>query len=188
MIFLPYLSAGHNLSSEKTKGDPGAVANGLNEADLTIIQRNLTAQALSDMGVAFHTDTDTETLGQYLARLQKITTSADVAVEYHFDAASPTATGCTSIVGNNASALSRLFAQELVDSTSRILGIKNRGVIKEAQSARGKLGFMRLPARTVIVELSFITNSSDLDKWVKNRDKLAQEHALIIHKYDQLAV
>lgn len=179
-----YLSAGHHKPSKGNKGDPGAVSNGRQEADLTIIQRNLTAAALRELGVPFKTDTDYETLGQYLARVKKESNRTDVCVEYHFDAATPAATGCTAVIGDDASQLTKQFAVELTDATSRVLGIRNRGVIPEALSARGKLGFMRLPGLTVIMELGFITNLEDLAQWEAKKGELARVHARIIKDYE----
>jgi N-acetylmuramoyl-L-alanine amidase len=181
-----YLSAGHNLGSPTTKADPGAVRGALHEVNLTIIQRDLTIAELSKLGVKVERDTNTETLGQYLARLKKKVKPSDIAMEYHFDAASQAATGATSVIGDDASQISKDLAKEMVDATARILGIRNRGVITEAQSHRGKLGFMRLACPCLILELAFISNPSDTDKWEDKRDELAKEHAKILKKYDAL--
>lgn len=183
-----YISAGHNKPGKATKGDPGAVSNGLQEADLTIMQRNLTGAALRELAIPFQTDTDTETLSQYIARVAKQSDSSDVCLEYHFDAATPAATGCTAIVADKASKVAKDLATELAKVTASVLGLRNRGVITEAQSHRGKLGFMRLPGATVILELGFITNLADIEKWREKRGELARVHAKILQKFDQVKV
>lgn len=178
-----FLSAGHN-----PKGiiqDPGAIGNGYHEADLAIEFRNLVAECLKARGVKFTTDNDDERLGAYLKRIK--TGNASVVVEYHFDAASsPLATGTTSLVGNDADRLDKAFALELANSTSKVLGIKNRGVITEADSHRGSLGLMRESGTVALVELAFISNKNDLNAYFIGKELLAKVHAEIIERYEKL--
>jgi len=178
-----FISAGHNPKG--IKQDPGAIGNGYNEADLAVEFRNLVAECLKARGVKFITDQDDERLGSYLKRIQ--TGSGSVVVEYHFDAASsPLATGTTSLVGNDADRLDKAFALELANSTSKVFGIKNRGVKTEADSHRGSLGLMRESGTVALVELAFISNISDINAYQKNKQELAKVHAEIIERYEKL--
>ena len=93
-----FVSAGHNIGGLRV--DPGAVANGLREADLTADFRNLVAKEALKLGVRVITDKDNETLAQYLLRIQ--TGSGSVIIEYHFDAASSGATRATGFVERDA--------------------------------------------------------------------------------------
>ena len=172
-----YLSAGHHLN------DPGAIANGARENKLTIELRDLTLQHIPAAQVI--TDKDTETLAQYINRIQP--GSGSVLLEYHFDAGGPSATGMTIIVADNANADSRAFAADLAATGSRILGIRNRGVIAEKQSARGRLGILHTGAGiAALAEVCFITNTDDLAHYNNAKQKLAKAWADLLIKYDAL--
>lgn len=178
-----FISAGHNPKGIKI--DPGAIGNGFHEADLAVEFRNLVTQWLNAMGVEFITDKDDERLSDYLKRIK--TGNGSVVVEYHFDAAaSSTATGTTSLIGNDADRLDKAFALELVNSTSKHLNIKNRGVKTEAESHRGSLGLMRESGIVALIELGFISNISDLIAYNENKLQLAKIHAEILERYEKL--
>ncbi len=178
-----FISAGHNPKGIKV--DPGAVGNGYHEADLAVEFRNLVAECLKARGVKFVTDKDDEKLAEYLKRIQ--TGNGSVVVEYHFDAAaSPDATGTTVLIGNDADRLDKAFATELVNSTAKCFGIKNRGVKSEAESHRGSLGLMRETGTVALVELAFISNVNDLKAYQFYKLSLAKIHAEIIERYETL--
>ena len=136
-----FLSSGHNSQSKTIKQDPGAIANGLKEGDLTIEFKALVAKELSLLGAKYVTDTEEESLQQYLNRIN--TGDGSVVIEYHFDAAAPEATGTTALVEVDADRLDMAFAKELADSTSLILGIRNRGVKSEATTRHKRLALMK---------------------------------------------
>lgn len=181
-----YVSAGHNSQSKTIKADPGAVnKNGIKEGDLTIEFRDLVKQELDKLGIKYISDTQEENLSAYLSRIK--TGNGSVVVEYHFDAAAvETATGCTGLIEAEAEQLDKNFAKELADSTAKILGIKNRGVISEAGSHRGRLGLMREDGIICLVELAFISTPGDLAAYHAHKIELAKAHALIIQKYEAM--
>lgn len=178
-----YASAGHNPKGIKV--DPGAVANGLHEADLTVEFRNLVSASLSNKGAKHIIDNDTERLGEYLKRIQ--TGSGSVVVEFHFDsAATSSATGATALIGEDADANDKAFAKELVDVTAQTFGIKNRGVISEADSHRGRLGLMRESGTVALLELCFISNPNDIQAYNAHKAELAGKVADILMRYEDL--
>lgn len=181
-----YISAGHNpgLSVRSGKIDPGAIGCGKREADLTVIQRDLTITELERLGAKYIKDENNESLGEYLQRIK--TGTGSVITEFHFDAGPPTATGATAIIGNDADRLDKAFAKELVDVTASILKIKNRGVITEGQSHRGSLGLMRETGIVALLEIGFISNCEDVAKWEANKQTLATAYARLLIKYDAL--
>jgi N-acetylmuramoyl-L-alanine amidase len=131
------------------------------------------------------TDFDEEALPQYLTCIK--TGSGSVVIEYHLDAAATlTATGTTGLVEEEADRLDKAFAKELTDSTAATLGIRNRGVISEADSHRGRLGLMREDGVICLIELCFISNKSDLQALFNNMQRLAAQHAQIIARYERL--
>ncbi|KGE14612.1 N-acetylmuramoyl-L-alanine amidase [Sphingobacterium deserti] len=171
-----YISAGHHNS------DPGAMANGLRESVMMMEYRDMVSNELFALGATVVNDRDTETLGQYLARINP--KGKDVLCEFHADAAGPTATGATGVIADAHTAQDKAFATEMVKATSDVLGIRNRGVIKESQSARGRLAFVRKGGINSLQELFFITNPSDVVAYERGKSALAKEHARIINKYD----
>jgi len=178
-----FISAGHNPKGIKV--DPGAIGNGYREADLTVEFRDLVIKECEKLGLKVVKDRDDERLGDYLKRIQ--TGNGSVVVEYHFDAAAtPTATGTTGLIEAEADRLDRAFAKELTDITATTIGIKNRGVITEAESHRGSLGLMREEGIIALIELAFISNAQDMKLYHANKNKLAIYHAQIIKKYEAM--
>lgn len=183
-----FVSAGHNSKSRTIKQDPGAVNSmGIKEGDLTIEFRDMVKRELKALGARYISDSDEENLSMCLQRIK--TGTGSVVIEYHFDAAnSPTISGCTGIVEQEADRLDRAFASELTLITSKIFGIKNRGVISEAQTHRGRLGLMREDGIICLVELGFITNPHDLLAYHNAKHILAKAHAEILMRYDAIIV
>lgn len=178
-----FISAGHNPKGIKV--DPGAVANGLHEADLTVEFRNLVVSELLKRNVKVITDKDDERLGDYLKRIQ--TGSGSVVLEFHFDAAaSPTATGTTSLYGSDADRLDIAFAKELANATAEVLGIKNRGALSEKGSHRGSLGLMREQGIVSLLEIAFISNPNDIKAYNANKKELALKIAEIVERYENM--
>ena len=178
-----FASAGHN--TQGIKKDPGAVANGYTEAELNVAFRDLFIKECKALGMKVIQDLDTETLGQYLARIE--TGNGSVVVEFHFDAAAnDTASGTTGLIEAEADRLDRAYAKEMTDTTSRITGIPNRGVKTEKESHRGTLALMREEGIICLIELGFITNLQDIKKHLNVREKLAKELAIITKKYEDM--
>lgn len=178
-----FISAGHNPNG--LRPDPGAIANGYHEANLASEFRNLVTEQLKKIGVSYVSDKDDERLGTYLERIK--TGSGSVVLEFHFDAASnASASGTTALIEAESDRLDRAFAKELSDLTSTILGIPNRGVKSETQSHRGRLALMREEGIICLLELGFITNINDLNKYNSNKHKLAVEMAKVIKRYEDL--
>jgi len=178
-----FVSAGHNKNGVKI--DLGASANGYHEAILTSEFRNLVANELTKLGAKFITDRDDERLAEYLERIK--TGTGSVVLEFHFDASNnPKATGTTSVVGADADRLDIAFAKEVSNIVSIVLGIKNRGVMNEKDSHRGRLGLMRETGIVCLVELGFLTNINDMNFYQARKIILAKEIAKILIRYDAL--
>ena len=173
-----FISAGHHLK------DSGAVGNGYKENELAIEFRNLVVSACLKRGLKVITDKDTETLGEYLKRIE--TGSGSVVLEFHFDAGPEGANGSSVVIGDDADRLDKLFAQELLEVTTSTLGTKSRGVITEAQSHRGRLGLMREQGTVALLEVCFISNKDDMAKFNAKKVELATKIAKIVKKYEDL--
>jgi N-acetylmuramoyl-L-alanine amidase len=174
-----FISAGHHLR------DSGAVGSGTQENREAILFRDSVVKWAKLYGTEVIQDNDNETLGQYLKRIQ--TGSGSVVIEFHFDASTnASATGTTALVGTDADRLDKAFAKELVDRTADMLGIRNRGVITEAESHRGKLALMREQGIVCLLELCFISNPNDMKAYNLNKENLSRELARIIKRYDDI--
>lgn len=177
MKYVSFSSAGHHNK------DSGAVGvNGRKENKEAMAFRDLVNAELKRLGKTVVQDDDDETLGQYLGRINPI--DEDVVVEPHFNAFNGKATGVEVLVADNANARSRAMAKEIVDGFARIMGIANRGVKTESQSARGRLALMRKKGAVALIEICFIDNANDMKAYDRNRVNLACFLAGIIAKYD----
>jgi len=173
-----FISAGHHLK------DSGAIGSGTQENLETIKFRDIVVKLCKDMGLKVITDDDHETLKEYLDRIKS--GDGSVVVEFHFDASGSNATGTTCLVGNDADRLDKSFAQELVNASADILKIKNRGVVSESESHRGRLGLMREQGIVALLEICFIDNQSDMTAYRNNTYALASQIATIIQKYENM--
>lgn len=174
-----FISAGHH------KKDPGAIANGLREADLTVRVRDAVVKLVREKGYTVITDDDAETLAEYLHRIKP--GEGSVVVEFHFDAAAnPDATGTSTFYADEAGLDSRRFAADMAIAASNTLKIRNRGAHSETESHRGRLGLVHEPGINCLVEVCFITNPYDIQKFNENFTKLCEEYAKVIMHYDDL--
>lgn len=186
-----FSSAGHCNARGHKNEDSGAVGiNGRWEADEAVKFRNRVNQYLRAKGYTVKQDSDTESLREYLKRIQP--GPASVVVEYHFDCADyPTATGCSALVADGAHAMNRLFAQELAETVHKILGIKLRdgddgdGILFESDSHRGRLGLMREAGTVALLEICFISNPNDMAQYDAHFEELAEAIANVIIKYEE---
>ena len=177
-----FISAGHNPKGQR---DPGAVSGNLAEADLTEEFKNILVPIAKGLGLKIVTDKPDEKLADYLKRIKP--GNGSVVIEFHFDSAvNKSASGATSIVGSDADRFDKLFAKEIVDATAQTLEIKNRGVINEAESNRGRLGLMREQGIVTLLEIGFISNPDDVKKYQQKKIELATRLASIIKKYEDL--
>ncbi|CAM2904901.1 N-acetylmuramoyl-L-alanine amidase [Flavobacterium frigoris] len=172
--------AGHH------NADPGAVYNSIKEADKTKELRNLVSKYLTLKAHKHIMDNDAKTNRQLQSRIKP--GSGSVLVDHHFNASlNPASTGVEVIVANTANANSKALAKELADGTARVLGIANRGVKTEKDTARGSIGILNLKAGIAcLVEVCFLSNPNDMAKYELRKDELAKFYAQTYIKYDDL--
>ena len=173
-----YLIAGHSNT------DPGAVANGVKEADLNRALRDEIAAIAIRRGAAVRIDDDRHRLAEVIANIH--TTERDVICDIHFNAAAPTATGIEVIVPARPTEQEKQLAGKIAKRGSEIMGIRNRGVKDETQSARGRLAIMRPAGINLLLEICFITNSADLAAYQKNKRAMAEMIATYLVEAESL--
>ena len=150
------VTAGHSDS------DPGAVANGVREADIAKDMRNMVAKKLFDLGHQVITD-GIASANQPLVEAIKLAKVGDLAIEIHCNAASsPSATGVESISMPRLKGLSQRLSKAIAAVTKdKVRG--DGGWIDQSKSARGRLGFVN--AGGIIIELFFLTNQQALEQY-----------------------
>ena len=180
-----FISDGHNSQSKTIPQDPGAInKHKVKEGDLTIEFIDLVSSFLTLKGAAHKRDSKEENLQMYTNRIQ--TGNGSVVYEAHFDAGTESATGTTTIVEVDADRLDKACAKELVDITASILGIKNRGILSEADTRHKRLALMKEDGIVILHELAFITNDIDMAKYQAKKKDLAKAVADILIKYEQI--
>lgn len=164
-----FLSAGHQGDV-----DPGAIANGVHEADLTIELRDLIAAAFkSEYKIEFEVDNDSEDLKGTMQHVSEVLSDRDIAIDIHFNAGDPRAFGTEVFIPDNYSTFEYVCANQLCKTICTVLQTYNRGVKTESQSSHKRLGFMRPNCMNILIEVCFITNTSDLFKYQHNKQTLA---------------
>lgn len=143
-------------------GDPGAVAQGVREADLMVELRDIVAHKLDAAGHTVVTD------GGWRKNLPlpyalTLVPGAACAIELHTNAfTNPAARGveCVSLPRD------RLMAQRIAQAIARVLETPvrgDKGWIDQSKTARGRLGFVR--AGGIVGETFFISNPEELAKY-----------------------
>ena len=170
-------SAGHN------ENDPGAVGNNRTEFKMMSQFRNKVTKKLDELKHPYDTDKDKESNTQYQNRLKPA--KGDVVIDFHMNSFGPTSTGVEVIISDNAGKDSKDLATILVNGYSKIMGITNRGVKKESQTPRKKLGILNKKGTAVLVEFAFISNISDVLLFEKYENELVEFTVQQIIKFDK---
>lgn len=162
-----FISAGHSSSA------PGAVANGLTEAQVVLEFRDLVAFYLEQKGATFGRDgRKGENLP--LNEAQAMAKKYDIAVEFHLNAGPITASGVETLSAPKHYA----FGSKLCSVVEDVLGVPNRGAKPENSGQHSRLGFVQ--AGGIILELFFLTNKFDLQAYQDKKWLLAKAIANVL--------
>lgn len=162
-----FLSAGHGGS------DPGATAFGRTEASIVLEFRDLVAHYLNEAKAPFERD-GKRGESVPLRDAVKMIRKTDLAVEFHLNAASPSATGVETLSHPKDYA----FCRKLCDVIASRLKIRNRGAKPENSGQHSRLAFVQ--AGGIICELFFLTNKDDIAAYDAVKWLLAKEVALCL--------
>lgn len=180
---LLFVSAGH--SSVKGK-DNGAVAiDGRTEGQLTEEFRNLFVAECKALGITCNVDGANSVLSDTINLFKKYTNKDSILIEFHFNAGPASATGTEVLVPSRKeyTDIEVELGRALSQKASEVLGIPNRGFKTEEESARGRLGWMRLTGHNILPEICFISNKFNLSMYDIKKKELAKAWALIIKEY-----
>jgi N-acetylmuramoyl-L-alanine amidase len=165
------LTAGHSAA------DPGAVNGQHTEAALMTALRNEVAAHLRNLGHEVRTDGS----GAYNLPRQdaiKLIAGSAIAIELHANAATdPQANGIEVV----ALPKDKLRAQKLASSIGSATGRRlrgNKGWIDQSATHHGKLAYVQ--AGGLIVETFFLSNPTELSRYLVAKDAVAQALAVCI--------
>lgn len=164
-----YLTAGHR------GGTTGANYNGIKEAEETIWLRNEIASILRKKGVEVELDNDNASLSEVVAQINATCKPTDICVDLHFNAVgNPTANGTEVLRPFNHNDTEIEVAEDLLYSTCMVLGTKNRGVKREGEGTHSRLAMLSdVSCNSVLLEVCFISNREDANKYKERKDELA---------------
>lgn len=176
-----YIIAGHSNK------DTGAVGfDGERESEVTKRFRDKVVAKVRELNpnINIYVDNDSLSLIEVINDVKGKIKENDLLVDYHVNASSsPSATGIEVFIADDASSRSYELAFDLLDTMEIVTFLKNRGIKKESNSNRRRLGILRMKGRAALVELYFNSNESDTKTFKENEDRLAHYHAAIILKH-----
>jgi N-acetylmuramoyl-L-alanine amidase len=158
------ISAGHSAT------DPGACANGHTEAAIALEMRELIATRLLEMR---HTVLQDGGQGENLPLKQALALvkGTDLAVELHCNAvANPKATGVEVFSPPGLKVVAQRIARAIAAETGqRLRG--DLGWKHQSESQHSQLAFVQ--AGGLLVEMVFMSNRSDLNKFLQAKERVA---------------
>ena len=172
-----FLFAGHS------NADPGATGvRGRTEAVETIALREAVRRHFT-AAYKVMIDDNRDSLSTVLAKA--VTGSGSVVLDLHFNAsASSDATGVEVLVGDDAQANDLALARDVLDVVLKHTKLRNRGIKKEGETPRKRLGVMRESGAVCLLEVCFITNPGDMKAYDATRDAIAKDLADVLVKHD----
>lgn len=131
----------------------------------------------NEYGLSIVTDKDYWSLAHVVQWLKRQVTQEDIVIDVHFNAFhKPEANGTEVFVPHDSTTKERHIAKKLLDCIVKTLGTKSRGIKPEGASQHARLAMLSQPykAQNVLIEICFITNTGDVDKFLWNFDDLVK--------------
>lgn len=178
-----YIIAGHHDK------DPGAVSKHsigqIKEADLTKELRDLVIHYLKEIQEVktVRKDNDDVVLSKLISDLEKNLVNDDLLIDIHFNAFNGKATGTEVIIPTISSKIEKDLAALIAEHLSEIMNIKNRGVITEDKTARGRIGILKGKGHRLLLEICFMDNPKDFTAYNINKYIIAAKIAELINDH-----
>lgn len=179
-----FISAGHSNLPGK---DRGAQSGSNIEGVLTCELRQLIADELSQLGVKAQLDNNSNALSETINFFRNLTSPDSIVLDIHFNAGPVKATGTETLVPAQASRFEVELAEALSKCVAAELSIPLRGshqgkagVKTELDSHHGRLGWMRLTGENVLMEICFISNPSEMEKYHLRKRELGKKIARVL--------
>jgi N-acetylmuramoyl-L-alanine amidase len=167
------VSAGHSTVPPR---DPGAVGNGHTESYLALELRDLVADLLREKGCKVIEDGE-DGQSQPLKKAIDLAKKADVAVEFHWNAGPPSATGIEVLAKPKHKDLAQALAESIHAATGLVLR-GERGWKSDSSGQHHRLGFCE--AGGLIVEVCFISSRVDMDRYTNTKGHVANNLATVL--------
>ena len=165
------ITAGHHLK------DSGATALGRQENLEAIKDRDKLKEAIHFINPKIQVviDDDNDKLSTVIRKVNEVGNRNDILLDLHYNSASVVATGVEAFINGSNDPEVRRIARRLVELSSKMLNLPNRGVKLEGSSQHSRLGILHtVVKRSILLERGFINNESDM----KSIEKLRWEWAL----------
>lgn len=168
------VTAGHSNT------DPGAVYNGTKEADFCADMRNYVVYYLKEWGHKPLTDGEGRKNAP-LSEAVKLARSADIAVEFHLNAAASKDAYGVEVLGDPKN---RQLAKDIAEAIKGVTGSKLRGAggfKNQNEGQHKRLGFVN--AGGLVVELEFLSNPKHFKILQDKRWLVAKAIATVLDKH-----
>jgi len=182
-----FISSGH---SNKPGRDMGASSGPNIEGVLSVEFRKMLVQELNKLGISPIVDSDNTILSESINFFKNITSPDSIVLDIHFNSGPPTATGTETLIPGENTEVERRIANELSKCVSETLSIPMRGTLNglkgvktELDSHHGRLGWMRLRGENVLMEICFISNPYEMEKYHLKKLDLAKSVALCLSRW-----
>ena len=169
-----YLSGGHSTDPNEDRGASGnGLIEGIEAYKLARDVQNTLSRTYTKGKVVL--DKEDTILKETLAAFSRLVFLPDLAIEFHFNASDNLkATGVEVLIPDVYGVVEKRVATKLAETMSQTMLLASRGVKTEAQSARGKLGWMRMNCNNILIEVCFLSNANDVSAYKKSYNRLVQ--------------
>lgn len=154
------LTAGHH------NADSGAVAIGYKESEEAIKDRDKLKEAIHFISPSTQVviDDDNDTLSTVIRKINEVGNRNDILLDIHYNSASVVATGVEAFINGANDPENRRIASRIVELSSKMLNLVNRGVKLESSSQHPRLGILHtVVKRSILIERGFINNANDME-------------------------
>jgi N-acetylmuramoyl-L-alanine amidase len=173
-----YVSAGHT----RTGRDKGAISPYAVEGELTHEFRNILNNELRSLGIFTIVDADNTIAADTIRFFKSLLTQKSLFIDIHFNSGPEVAHGAEIIIPDAASTLEVELAKSLQNILTEYF--RDRGVKREKDTARKQIGVLRqLSGINILLEICFISNKNDVDKYHTNKKKIAKQFAIEIFNF-----
>ncbi len=160
---LVLVSAGH---TNDPRSDRGKAANGYVEGVEAVTLRDHVAAMLRTLGVSVIED-GIDGKNDPLSKALVLARRSDIAVEFHFNSfTNPESTGVECLAKKGNRAIAQKLARAVADATGLRLRGGDGGFKRDDSGQHHRLAFCE--AGGLILEVCFISNADDMDRYTKN--------------------
>jgi|SRR5699024_318760 len=156
--------------------DSGAVALGKKEAEEAIKDRDALVFAIHFISPSAEviTDDDNDNLSTVIRKVRSVAKQNDIWLDIHYNSYNGSVSGVEAFINKSMKQVPKRIAKRIVELSSKILNLPNRGVKPENASQHDKLGVLNVIDNAVLLERGFIDHKVDN----KKTEELRKEWAL----------